>query len=114
MAITQLFAGLPVADYPAALVWYESLLGRAPDFHPHDSEAVWQLADTGWVYVVADSDRAGNGLLTLLVDDLDQHVGELAQRGFATEIETLPGKVRRASIADPDGNRITFGQPLSG
>ena len=72
-----------------------------------------QLADSGWIYVVVDPDRAGNGLLTLLVDDLEAHVAALADRGIVTgPIETIPGVVSKAVIADPEGNRITFGQGL--
>jgi len=42
MAIHELLAGVPVADYRSALGWYERLLGRPPDFFPNESEAVWQ------------------------------------------------------------------------
>jgi hypothetical protein len=28
MSVTEMFAGVPVADLPAALAWYERLLGR--------------------------------------------------------------------------------------
>jgi len=31
----DLFAGIPVADYAAALKWYERLLGSPPTFLPH-------------------------------------------------------------------------------
>jgi hypothetical protein len=41
----DLFAGIPVADYAAALKWYERLLGSPPTFFPHDTEAVWELAE---------------------------------------------------------------------
>ena len=34
-----------------------------------------------WVYVVEDSERAGRGLLTVIVDDLDAQLAGLAQRG---------------------------------
>jgi hypothetical protein len=30
----DLFAGIPVADYAAALSWYQRLLGEAPAFKP--------------------------------------------------------------------------------
>lgn len=110
-----LFAGVPVAELRPAIAWYERLLGRPPDFYPHEGEAVWQLAETGWIYVVRDPARAsGRGLITVLVEDLEAQVAELAERGLATEpIETVPGKVRRARIEDPEGNMITFGEPLS-
>ena len=113
MAITFLFAGVPVADYDAARPWYERLFGRAPDMLPHDREAAWQLSETGWIYVVADADRAGRALVTVLVDDLDEHVAGLTERGIVVEaIETVPGKFRRTAAVDPEGNRVTFAQPL--
>ena len=113
MAITMAFAGVPVADYPAARDWYERLLGRAPDVFPHERECMWRLTDTSWIYVVADAERAGNALVTILVDDLERHVAGLEGRGMTIEpIETLPGKVRRTTVTDPEGNRIQFGEPV--
>jgi hypothetical protein len=64
MAITVLFAGVGTADYDSALPWYERLLGCPPDLIPHETEAAWQLAEAGWMYLVADPDRAGEALLT--------------------------------------------------
>jgi predicted enzyme related to lactoylglutathione lyase len=114
MAITHVFAGVAAADLDSALAWYERLVGRPPDLIPNENEAAWQLAEPGWIYLVADANRAGKALLTLLVDDLEDHVADLAQRGLATgAIETVPGVVRTAVITDPEGNRITFGEDLS-
>jgi hypothetical protein len=48
----DLFAGIPVADYAAALSWYERLLDSEPTFYPHDTEAVWELAEHRYVYIV--------------------------------------------------------------
>ena len=114
MAVSHVFAGIPVADYDAALAWYERLLGRPPDVIVTDNEAMWQVANTGWIYVVGDTGRAGHALLTLLVDDLEDHVAALAQRGLAIgAIDTVPGVVRKAVIIDPEGNSITLGEDLS-
>ena len=75
---------------------------------------MWQVAETGWIYVVGNTRRAGHALLTLLVDDLEDQVAELAERGLATgAIDTVPGVVRKAVIIDPEGNMITFGEDLS-
>jgi predicted enzyme related to lactoylglutathione lyase len=113
MAITEFFAGVPVADYRAALAWYERLVGRPADLFPNENEAVWQLSAAGWIYLVGDRERAGKALLTILVDDLDEQVAELAARGLSTDpVDTIPGVVRKAAITDPEGNTITFGQPL--
>jgi predicted enzyme related to lactoylglutathione lyase len=112
MAFTNVFAGIPVADYDAALVWYERLLGRPPDLVPNENEAAWQLTESGWFYVIGDAERAGKAVLTLLVDDLDDRIAGLTERGLA--IDTLgwevPGSVRKAVITDPDGNTIALGE----
>ena len=113
MAVTHVFAGIPVADHEAALEWYERLLGRPPDRSPTEDEAVWELTDAGLIYVVGDEERAGSALLTLIVDDLDGWAEAAARRGIQVgEIDTVPGAVRRTVITDPDGNRIQFGQVL--
>jgi catechol 2,3-dioxygenase-like lactoylglutathione lyase family enzyme len=104
MSINHVFAGIPVTDYAAARPWYERLLGREPDLLPHDTEAAWQLTETAWVYIVEDAERAGRGMVTILVEDVDAWVDNAD--------ESIPG-VRRAEITDPDGNRIQFGQPIS-
>jgi predicted enzyme related to lactoylglutathione lyase len=114
MTITYVFAGIPTANYTAALPWYERLFGRQPDMLPQDEEAAWMLTDTGWIYLVADADRAGKSLLTLLVDDLDEQVAALAERGLTPdETETLADSGRKAAFIDPDGNKTTFAQPGS-
>ena len=90
MAVTYAFTGLPVADLVSALAWYERLAGRPPDLIPNESEAAWQLTDNAWLYVVHDAERAGKALLTVLVDDLDDRLAELTERGLRTGRSTPP------------------------
>jgi predicted enzyme related to lactoylglutathione lyase len=112
MAITYVFAGIQTAHYTSALPWYERLFGRPPDMLPKEDEAAWQLTETGWIYLVAGADRVGKALLTLLVDNLDEQVPALAERGLApADTETLPEAGRKAAFIDSDGNRIEFAQP---
>lgn len=114
MAINHVFTGVATADYEAAIAWYECLLGRPPDVIVKQDEAMWQLMGAGWIYVVADADRAGNAMLTLLVDDLDEHLAELAKRGLtAGPIDTVPGLYRKAVLRDRDGSLIQFGEAPS-
>ena len=113
MANTELFAGIPVADYPAMLSWYERLFGQQPSFFPQEGEAVWQVNEHGWVYIVADAGRAGKALLTILVDDLEVRVRELSARGVAVGLtEVMAEGVHVVKITDPEGNRIQLGQPV--
>ena len=109
MDITYVFAGLVVANRDQAAAWYERLLGRPPDFLPNDAEAVWQAAGMASIYLLADADRAGRGVMALVVDDLDASLAEIAERGIVTgAIEEIPGAGRKAVIADPDGNAVSI------
>ena len=112
MAITHVFAGIPVADRDAAVSWYERFVGGPPDLFPNEHEAAWRLAETGWVYVIVDADRAGTALHTLLVDDLDAFRAGLSERGIeSTPVEKPAESVRRTLVTDPDGNRLNVGEP---
>lgn len=112
MAVTHVFAGIPVAHRDAAAGWYERLIGRPPDLVPNDDEAAWRLTETGWIYIVVDAGRTGSALSTLLVDDLDAFLAGLAERGITTSrVETIADAVRRTVVTDPDGNRLQVGQP---
>jgi len=67
------------------------------------------IFSTAGVYVIVDADRAGKALLTLIIDDLDQHVAALGERGFIPEeAEDVPGKYRKVIFRDPEGNTIAL------
>ena len=105
-----LFAGIPVTDYVTALAWYERLLGSPPSFFPHDTEAVWELAEHRSVYIVQRPEHAGHAMHTIIVDDLDTLVAEIGQRGLEpAQRETYGNGVRKITYVDPDGNEIGFG-----
>jgi len=110
MSIEHVLAVVPVADFEAAHAWYERLFGRPADNLPMEGQLVeWRLTDGGWVQVTRDADRAGSALLNFAVDDLDQHVAGVTQRGLAPgTIQTVNKGVRLCPIRDPDGNSITF------
>jgi hypothetical protein len=106
----DLFAGNRVGDYETAKAWYERLLGAEPSFNPHATEAVWELAEHRFLFIVQDAEAAGGATHTIFVDDLDSRVAEIAARGIEPdERVTYPGKARKATYRDPDGNEISFG-----
>jgi predicted enzyme related to lactoylglutathione lyase len=106
----DLFAGIPVGDYEAAKPWYERLLGVEPSFNPHATEAVWELAEHRYLFIVEDAERAGRAIHTVFVDDLDARVADITSRGIEPdERTTYPGKARKAIYRDADGNEIGFG-----
>jgi hypothetical protein len=106
----DLFAGIPVNDYSAALVWYQRLLGSPPTFFATDTEAVWELAEHRWVFIEERPEHAGHAMHTILVDDLDALVAQIADRGLEpTKWETYENGVRKCIYRDPEGNEIGFG-----
>lgn len=110
MPVTHLFAGIPTADFAVAVSWYERFFGAPADRFPHETEAVWRLVENALVYVVLDRERAGNALLTLIVEDIGTWVREARRRGVVLPcIETRPG-MQRTSVSDPDGNVIQIAQ----
>ncbi|MER5387663.1 VOC family protein [Saccharopolyspora sp. NPDC002686] len=106
----DLFAGIAVTDYAAALPWYERLFGRPPSFLPNEVEAVWKVAEHRYVYIVEDPERAGNALVLAFVDDLEDRVAAVARRGVEpAKRETYEGGVTKVVYRDADGNEISFG-----
>jgi catechol 2,3-dioxygenase-like lactoylglutathione lyase family enzyme len=108
----DLFAGIRVSDYETARSWYQRLLGAEPSFLPHATEAVWELAEHRYLFIVEDADSAGRATHTIFVAELDALVADIASRGIEPdEWATYRGKARKAIYRDADGNEIGFGGP---
>jgi len=103
----DLFAGVPVADYAAALPWYERFFGGRPSFLPNDTEAVWEVAEHRYIYIVQNPGRAGNALVLSFVDE---RVAGIARRGVEPARREMPAEgVTKVIYQDADGNEISFG-----
>ncbi|NGN64346.1 VOC family protein [Streptomyces sp. A7024] len=106
----DLFAGIPVTDYAAALPWYQRFFGREPSFLPNAIEAVWEVAEHRYIYIVEDAERAGNALVLSFVEDLDARVAEVSRRGIEpAKRESFDGGVSKVIYQDADGNEISLG-----
>jgi catechol 2,3-dioxygenase-like lactoylglutathione lyase family enzyme len=108
MRATHVFAGVAVSDFTVARDWYERLLGSAPDSLPKEGEAVWRPAASASIYVTLDRARAGSGLLTLAVENLDELRRDLARRGLPVDDGSEANGMRTLLATDPDGNTIKF------
>jgi predicted enzyme related to lactoylglutathione lyase len=114
VSIDVLFAGVAVADFEAAVPWYERLFGRAADIVVNDDEVMWHLTSGGWLYVVRDQDNAGHGLVAVAVTNLDTTLAALESRGIPTPaIESVGDGGRKARIVDTEGNVVAFIQVAS-
>ncbi len=109
MSINVLFAGIAVTDFDLSLAWYARLFGRQADIVVKGDEVMWRIAESAWLYIVGDPPRAGDALVALAVDDLEQAIAEIADRGIPSPtIETVGSAGRKAAFKDPDGNTIAF------
>ena len=99
-----IFAGIPVRDIAGAVEWYGRLLGAEPAFYPNDVEAVWQLAEDRYVYVIQDAVRAGGGVGMIWVDDPVAEVARIAGRGLEPVGVEKHDQVWKYVFHDPDGN----------
>lgn len=115
MTMEVLFASVPVSDLTAARPWYERLFGRDPDIIPNDNEVMWQIAGSGWLYVIQDGERAGRTVVTISVRDLDRFVEDLTGRRITTGPAQAVGDAgRRVVTADSDGNVIAWIEVATG
>jgi hypothetical protein len=106
----DLFAGIPVRDFAAARPWYEQLLGGPPSFLPNEIEAVWELAEHRYLYIVEMPEHAGHAQVMSYVEDLSDRIAGIADRGIAPDRqEDYDGGVRKVIFVDPDGNEVSFG-----
>ncbi|MBC8099704.1 MAG: VOC family protein [Armatimonadetes bacterium] len=112
MAINRVFAQIVVKDLTSAVAWYEQLFGRPADSMPMDGLAEWHIVEGGSIQVFQDQDRAGSSWVTLEVTDLDAHLTALKTQGIAVGPVTKANYVTIAIVTDPDGNHLTFAQPL--
>ena len=79
MEIDVLFGECPVRGISTCRgAWYDRFFGRPADIVPNDDEVMWKATDTAWVYVIRDGIRAGHGVVTLAVSNLDDATSALA------------------------------------
>lgn len=103
---SHLFAGMRVRDFEVSLAWYKKLLGE-PTFFPHETEAVWTIAEHRSVYVVQHPQSAGASVLLVFVDDLDAKLLELDERGLQPDVIELWAAGReRLSTAIPTATSL--------
>ena len=108
-----IFAGIPVRDVKTAIKWYQRLLGAEPSFYPNDIEAVWQLAEGRYVYVIQDVGRAGGAVSMIWVDDPVAEVARIADQGLESVDVEKHDQVWKYVFHDADGNETGIGGEVS-
>ena len=104
-----IFAGVPVRDYKSAVKWYTQLLGAEPAFYPNDIEAVWQLAEDRYVYIIEAPERAGGAVSMIWVDDPVSEVAKISERGLEPVDVEKHDTVWKYVFHDADDNETGIG-----
>jgi catechol 2,3-dioxygenase-like lactoylglutathione lyase family enzyme len=109
MEVEVAFLAVPVSDLDTGRDFFERLLGRPADVEVAADEVMWCLAESAWLYVVVDTARAGHGLASLSVANLDATLEKLAARDITpTRVEVVGDAGRKATVLDPDGNSVAI------
>ena len=110
---TPLTYQVRVPDFEQGLKFYTKLLGREPDFVPHEDFAEWQLIDLCWLQLNKGTPAAGSGPLRFGVVDIESE-RERVQRDLGVDgfdLEEREGvPVFWGTFSDPWGNQLGFFQ----
>ncbi len=110
---------LPVREMRPALAYYEERLGfrtvfkLEDDLHPQIPYAIVRR-DEVEIHLSLSAGAVGTGACYVLVDDARALFDEARERGATVvrPIEDSSYGMRDFTLADADGNRLGFGQPL--
>lgn len=106
----------PVASVAAAVAYYGSVLGFDVAWRWGDPVVVAAVCRDG-IEIMFDEtapDKIRPGQIYVTMSGLDAYLTEIVSRGAQViyPIGDRPYGMRDVRIADPDGNEISFGEPL--
>lgn len=98
-----------VTDMTKGESWYRILLGREPDFVPHEGFAEWELIPGCWLQVAEGIPATSSGPLRLGVVNIEAERERLVKELYIEHFkiyERPEVPVKWATFADPWGNHI--------
>lgn len=104
---------LPLDDVPAGVAHYRDVLGFRVNYAQHDIGVMDR--DDARVLLIARTERHGGiGSCYVYVSDADALHAELTAKGANVQSAPVsrPWGLREFHVLDPEGNRLTFGQPF--
>ncbi len=109
--IKNVLASVAVKDLDPAVRWYETLFNRPPS-RPMPEVAEWSFERGGGLQLYQLPERAGSGSFTLVVTSVEEQVTLLGKLNIDASERTSGDRVKTVMITDPDGNHITFAEPI--
>jgi catechol 2,3-dioxygenase-like lactoylglutathione lyase family enzyme len=105
---------LLVPDFAGGVDFYSRLIGRPPDFEPHEDFVEWEVLPGFWLQLGEGTPRRAYPL-RLAVDDVAAERAR-AERELGAHavsaIQRIPGLVAFCNFDDPWGNRLGFYERL--
>ena len=114
MTIQGIYACIAVRHMDAAVQWYATLLGRAPDDRPMPQMAQWRNMGTAGIQLWDEPEHAGTSRITIVVPVMAVERQRLEQAGLSLGPDVSGGFGLIVQVVDPDGNRITLAEPPKG
>ena len=111
--LEKIMPELPLSDVAAGIAYYRDVLGFSINYAQHDLGVMDR--DAVRLLLVARTERhKGIGSAYVYVRDADALHAELRAKGATVGGEPVshPWGLRDFRVRDPEGNEITFGQPL--
>ncbi len=111
--LTNIMPELPFNDVAAAIAHYRDVLGFTINYQQHDI-GVMDRDEVRVLLIARTEKHAGIGSAYVYVENADAIHAELREKGAAVQGEPVSHQwgLRDFEVLDPEGNRITFGQPL--
>lgn len=114
ITVQGIYASATVSDFEAGLIWYEKLMGRPADDQPIPGMAQWRNMGAAGLQLWKDGERAGKGLMTIVVPDLAKERRRLEDLGLVLVNEASGDFGVVAEISDAEGNLINLAEPPKG
>lgn len=107
LPVSAVHAAVPSSDMARSEAFYEALIGRPVDERPMPVLAQWRWGDIV-LQLVEDAERAGGGLVTVIVTDMSAALLGLRDRGLTVDAAEGSVVAQVAVLTDPDGNQVTL------
>jgi uncharacterized glyoxalase superfamily protein PhnB len=110
--LEKIMPELPLDDVPGGAAHYRDVLGFAVNYQQRDIAVMDR--DHARILLVAREAGRGGGSCYVYVDDADALHAELVAKGARVQGAPVsrPWGLREFQVLDPEGNRLTFGQPF--
>lgn len=113
MSLQQNYAQLSCSDLSASQKWYEKLFGKSPDASPMTDLAEWHHEACAGLQLFENSEDAGHGTLTLIVEGLPGKHARLSEAGLKPNDIEPATSTSLVRLSDPCGNLIVLAEPRS-